>query len=218
MVTVKEGRLNAKVRDRIREIVINNRFKGDYEQLVTDKATFAQTVYTDAYTKPNAKGLQDLPKGWLPERGYAKYVFAGEFTYVAFSGGWRANYVGTNPFSSWFAEPAEVLKRILDKDLNATVAQYDGLHALSKQFASLKGRESDLLTQIKKTDKTVAAQLGGVNTVKQLLEQWPEVAPFLDELGFDPKSRQVPVINRTELNDLLGLTPVEDLPTEGIQP
>lgn len=212
----KQGRLNATVRDRIKAIVIHHRFKADYDQLVADRAAFAATVYADGYSKQNNKGLQDLPNGWVPESPSGKYIFGGEYTYLAFSGGWRTGW-NTSSFAAWFAEPEKVFKRILDKDENSTIEQYSGTHALSIQFADLKGREGDLLALIKKADATVTAQLGGVNTVQQLIDQWPEVEPFLDDLGFDPKSRQVPVINRTELNELLNLPAVE-LPTEGIKP
>lgn len=51
--------------------------------------------------------------------------------------------------------------------------------------------------------KQVREVLDGVNTTKQLLEQWPEVEPFLPVNLSNPSNIQLPSVNISELNKQL---------------
>lgn len=91
----------------------------------------------------------------------------------------------------------------------------DDIPAVLESYKELVDRSTRLKKEVKQVEYTVYQSISGINTLKQLLEAWPEVVELLPENLKQPKVR-LPALRADNLNKLIGLP--TDKKTNGAKP
>lgn len=182
----KSHRLTATARDRLREMMLEHRFKHERDELDARAARHADDVYKDIYGR-SAKKMADLPSGWLPEFSEISVQFGDSFTYVKFS----------------------EARRVQQRHRRAAAKIYAADHKLAVEHMAIQAARSDLYERERSASLKVSAALNRASTTKILVDIWPEASPFVDKLFAKSAPKNLPAIPVADLNKALDL-PVEE--------
>jgi hypothetical protein len=160
-------RLTEERRRAIVERLIRHRFSKETEALVAKWQVFEDSVYDEVYPKKIQAAMAALPDGFLTKGGLLKVIFGGETTNVKVS-----------------------LKRPVSNahlEYSATVKVFDAKDPLTLQFRELSKEEAAFRAKREAARAAAKSVLRSCNTVKQLVEVWPESAPFVKDFLEFPK-------------------------------
>lgn len=183
-----------------------HRFTEEAKDLVRARAAFAEAVYLDVFSIRDREKMMSVPKGWLPqtERIYVKFG-EGQSNYhgLYFSGlgAMNTDIIGVLPYD-WRTEQERRFTIPYDQKDGCSKV-YDVGHPLARQMEDLSATSADLKKLIADTKQQVSASLSTFTTFGKLVEEWPEVEPFLKGIAEVP--RNLPALPRKKLNQTLGL-------------
>lgn len=182
-------RLNDTIREGICEAALAHRFDADFAKLERDKSRLAEATYAAIYDSGTRRRMNSLPKGWLPEATELSVRFEG------------------NSKGDRTVLDLPQARRFLDKHESAgawsrTVSHVFGAREpVSIEAQRIVTAEAALKEERNKARRAVMTALHQARTIKQLVEAWPEIAPFAAQFG----TAMLPAVDTRELNRRLGL-------------
>lgn len=190
------SRLNNTKRGEILEAVITARFGEEFNKINKQYADFANKVYEDHFKK-DLKKMESLPNGWLEKSQYI-YGQLGTTSYacLTFSGLHRRG-IGCNGF---FKNKEDCVYRVFKNKGNTF--NYEQTHEFVTEFDDLNNYLERFDEEVSKAQIKTMAVLNKHQTVKKLLETWPEIKPFIPK---EDAPVQLPAIPVDELNKILQL-------------
>lgn len=196
-------RLTNDLRDAIAADILRHRFNEQVDALIADRAAFAEAVYCDIYRKSDREKMEALPKGWLPECSKVGVQFGStgrSYENVNFDGSF---YGPLGAMRTRVKDKPSTDRRMQNRHAHGCAKVYDDQHKLSIRRQELDDRFSALKADFEAAKRQTNAALASVNTIKRLIEAWPEVAPFATKHEAAP--RQLPSVPTEKLNEMLGL-------------
>lgn len=191
-------RLTNAIRETIVNKLIEHRFAKQAIALRKKRAKLAKDVYSYAFTKAQREILTNAPKGWFKKERDIVVNLSGERHRLYFGGDFPSYGDPRYPLRVMTADmESEYLHVPYDVDPVIPVK-----HKLAVRIAEANGELSDLIEEIQVTTAKTKASLGKIHSVKHLLEQWPEVRPFLPK---EDQTAALPAIPTKDLNKLLDL-------------
>lgn len=204
-------RLNTEIREDIMRALLRHKFSEEYVELVCRRAALAKRMHDRAFN--NILGqMNQLPEGWLPTSKSITIKFGESYTSLNFNGEWPTRYFTQ---IHWACQPVgwnnpHVFRRVREMDKDRCTMVLDATDKDSEEYGELENWTNSLQDRVGYGRKQIWAALCKANTVRQLLEAWPEVEPFVKNLApVTPKKSSVPQLATTELNSLVGL-PVKE--------
>ena len=192
------ARLTTAIREAIADDLIKHRFEGEVKGLYALRASLADAVYRDLYTKAQREQMDGLPDGMLPAVSDLGVTFGASYGRVYFSGFGYGDLNNVVPL-----DRNSECRRVHYKHKGGTVKVYEAGHKLSLEHERLSGITSDLVNGIDAARRAAMAAMTSVGTVKRLIEVWPEVEPFAKR--FDTDRPKLPMVQADQLNTILGL-------------
>ncbi len=175
-------KLTITTRDQIERAVLYQCFKGREEALEAREHEIGDAAYNEIFGAKDRERMLSLPRGWLPECGSFRVQISGRTVSL----------------------PLATPRRFPDNKSHGVLAVFEANHKVSRRWQTFENAKTDLKDGRKKLRSEVRAVLYSVNTTKQLLEVWPEIAPFLRDADKPPQT--LPSLRIEELNTALGLT------------
>jgi len=177
-------RITESMRAAITIRLLQHRFERDKKALKRREHDLAMKVHRLRYSAAIRKHMNDLPDGWLPTAGMIQ-VHVGSY--------WRKLYFTENVRVQFIDQHGSFdLNKTENADLAAAIQKhFEEISALDKQEEDLR----------KKTIGTLA----GFSTINRLVAAWPEIKPFVDQLGYDSEKKSLPAVIPADLNASLGL-------------
>jgi len=180
-------RLTNEMRWAVLKALLAKAFDEEYRVYNQACEALGDLVYDDVYDRPARRMMARLPDGFLPEASQMKVSFGGEVDLVHFS------------------KPRRIANKHDGYEWNKA-SVYGCDHAFSVEHGRLVRLKRDLEERYAKAKKDAMAVLESCRTTGQLVEVWPEVAPFVEPLVDSPEKRvtslTVPI---AVVNDELGL-------------
>lgn len=195
-------RLTNDLRETIAHDILRHRFTEQVDALIADRAALADAVYADLYRKADREKMEALPKGWLPEEHNIGVQFGAEgHTYqnLEFCGAFYGPLGGMRTVK----DGERITRRVPHKHRSGCAKAYEPSHKLVARYQELATRQADMDSEFKAAKRQTLAALNSVQTIKRLIEAWPEVAPFASK--YEDAPRQLPSVPTDTLNEMLGL-------------
>lgn len=199
-------RLINDIRNDIRHGVLAHRFKPAIVALELEQMELAKTVYEDFFKASDRKTMYGLPNGWLPEQTHIQIKVGSEIIRLNFNGSFATRHSTYDEMSSFVSRDIkDVHKRWMDKHTNGIVKVYgnapgDRIGYAVHQWLRLIDATNE---EIKQARIKTGAALGNFFTIAKLIEEWPEIAPFIPAKSAPPP--QLPALPVASLNSMLGL-------------
>jgi hypothetical protein len=148
-----------------------------------ERKKFDKDVYEDVYEPKVRAAMKRLPPEFLP---YDKQIC------VSLGGAYEAINVDKCPVAykdTFYSRAAKV---------------YDSTHPLVLRFRELEKKKHELQDKKNEAKSAAKAALDGCMTIKQLIEAWPEVKPFVRDYLVTRKTVALTITTK-ELNAHFGL-------------
>jgi hypothetical protein len=183
-------RLTKEMRNEMINAVLEHRFGSAKQALLDREHDLAESVLFEALGRERYDLLTSVPKGWLGTLGYLNFVLeSGENHTLHFA------ETKPLPYYIWHGSSDDgdylVVKGNMAARVQKLMDDYD-----AHEDARRKARDQ------------VRAAVYSYTTVERLLEEWPEIAPFVPRYAKAPQ-HLVPAPMISTLNMVLGL-PVEE--------
>lgn len=175
-------RITSVIRSRITTRLLAHRFDEEQKALDVHENNLAMQVYRHLYTAAERKRMNALPDGYLPMK-HAFRVHIGRYDYAALN----------------LLQPVRFPAADLGNDVNIKDA------ALHERVKSHLAAKTALKQSRKKLDEETRAAIASFGTVARLIEAWPQVQPFVEQLGYGSEKKSLPAVIPSELNSSLGL-------------
>lgn len=199
-------RLTNDMRGEIVTALIHHTFDARVATLCDERAAIATSVYDLHYAK-DRKAMDALPDGWLPTNDGVRFrAGATEWT-LYFCGVLHGRY---GAYSNLACMPSNKrvpqTKRVLERQSGRIVEVFDAQHPIAERVEASAASLDALNEEVNAAKRTAQATLNRFTTVEKLLEEWPEIKPFI------PANKQpqapVPALPTQHLNKMFDL-PVE---------
>lgn len=209
---VANVRLTNSMRDRIAAKVMEYKYpknSGVIKELQKEAASIATAVYNSTISESDREKMDALPNGWLEETDYISVKFGSDHNSLYFNGDLH-NHL---PYSMRYREVstknelASVNKRI-PNHLSRYFAQFSARDDLSSRFQSFERKCTELGEEYVKSQSILKSTLNKCTTTKTLVELWPEIKGFVQEVVGTPAAAlpsvalSVPI---STLNETFGL-------------
>jgi hypothetical protein len=189
-------RLNQRIRAAICKDLIEHRFAKEVEKLTAKRAKFAKEVYRKHFGAAMVKRMNDLPEGWLKTDNSMYVNMGGHSDYIYFNGTSRYNcfrvVAGKVPEQVFLRVPSSAGRAVFEVD-----------SAICEMSRAIRDETDALHKTIHEVRDTALATLNSFSSPKKLVEEWPEIEPFLRKHAVAPAS--LPSAPRDDLNKALGL-------------
>jgi Nucleotide modification associated domain 5 len=172
-------RLNDRIRKIILQRLLDYRFKKEQDELAEEWKTFEGAIYEDIYPKKIRSAMAALPDGYFSKGGSFRLSFGGEVSDVYIS---MKKPVATCHIS-W----------------NSTTKIYLADDPLTLEWRRLADKKRELSDKRGKASAAANGILQNCYTVKQLIDNWPEAAPFVADFQ-DTKKSVALMVNPKDLN------------------
>ena len=199
-------RLTNDLREKIQKKLLSHKFIKPLDRLADKKARFALKVYNDIYSKKERDLMQTVPADWLETSTSICVSFVSDYMHLSFNG----DYSRYNCHREIQVRGTrrEYIRMIDPVRSHGARKVYDNDHKLTHEHTDLQREEEDLHKEVHEAMAASNAALWSVNTLKQLLEVWPEVEEFVPEYALrqDPKGKvNLPALPIDDLNASFGL-------------
>jgi hypothetical protein len=181
---VMTKRLNEGMRKAIVERLMRHAFDKETKDLADQKRKLNEDIYNDIYSAKLRALMRKLPSGYFAE-GVDLYVqIGGEFVQV----------------------PVSEHKPVAHKHTRCSTAAkiYQSTDPIAERHDEWRKQRRNLRERQDKAKSAASAALGSCSTMKQLLEVWPEAAPFVKDFLDTPKTVALTIAPK-ELNQHFGL-------------
>lgn len=186
--------------------LIEHTFNSRVAALVVERAQIAQEIY-DLHYKPDMKRINDLPEGWLPVHSSIAFESVGSRYNYHFSGQLFRRWSSQFSFQHLKAnQPIHTHRRFKQSD-NGAVEVFDAKHPIAVRVEKHEAAAAALHNEVLTAWKTAGASLDNFTTVEKLLDEWPEVKPFVPAAVAPTPS--LPALPTQHLNKMFDL-PVGD--------
>jgi hypothetical protein len=178
-------RITENMRIAITQRLLDHRFDKEHKALKQRENDLALKFYRAIYSAPARKAMEAVPPGWMPTTHRIRISVNGNYSVLHTADAVPVPFTDQqqiHPINK--IKGGEALAEALDAHLRAA-AGYE--------------RERKAVR-----DKTNGA-LAGFGTIASLLKAWPEVKPFVDQLGFNESAKSLPAAIPADLNTSLGL-------------
>lgn len=172
---------NALSQSPIKEKIITVRQK--LEQLAVD-------IYNDNVTSEQSKEADEMAKRMKELPFICAYGVFKHLNYLTCSFGGMCNYLDLPKTCDFYEIPR---------------ADYSAEHKFSKRFNELDQEKIKLLEQLDNTRQEIMAVLNSCQTLKRLLEIWPEASNFLNGVDIVTSKVGLPAVMIEDLNKKLGV-------------
>jgi hypothetical protein len=176
-------RLNQRMRDVILLRLMKHAFGEREKQLKEDEFFLGKDVYDDLYPNALRRKMRALPDGFLRKSSGLTVVFAGQRANVSFD--------GFRPIAN-------------DHDSYQGAKSYDASDELSVRYFEIEASARLLKEERDRARSMAKATLDACNTIKVLLELWPEAKPFVADFT-SSKPVLALTVSIKDLNSQLGL-------------
>jgi hypothetical protein len=178
-------RITDTMRQAITTRLINHRFEKDEKALRRREHELAMKVHRARYDTPTRNAMEALPEGWLPVDHRVRLR------------------IGSYSHELRFIDPARVA--FADKDYSVEVAKLKRGDELAAACQEYRVAANALAAARKELTEKTSRTLAGFGSVNRLVSAWPEIKPFLDQLGYSDEKKSLPAVIPAELNQSLGL-------------
>jgi hypothetical protein len=176
-------RLNQRMRDAILLRLMKHAFGEREKQLKKDECFLGKDIYDDLYPSGLRKKMRALPDGFLRKSTSITVAFGGQRANVSF-GGFR-------PIAN-------------DHDSYQGAKSYDASDELSVRHFEIEARARLLKEEKDRARSMAKVTLDACNSIKVLLELWPEAKPFVADFT-SLKPVLALTVSIKDLNSQLGL-------------
>ena len=166
-------------RDRIIRLLLEHTFDAESLELQNARSKIGPKIYNTVFSAANRKKMKALPAGWLRQGDSIRANLAQDF--------------------ETFDLP-ERLPFPHSTGRHDCAISLDGGHPITEEFRSWKAATEDLRKRKNEAQSAARATIYSHRTVKQLLDAWPDIEPFVKQVCNLDKGRDVPVIPVSNLN------------------
>lgn len=177
-------RLNQTRRETVLQKMLDHAFGVKRRELNEAKRKLASDIYDEVYPEKTRRLMKRVPAGFLPTASGFQVTFAGQYAMVY-----------------WSEE-----RPVADRHQHRAVRAFSASDEFSVRNLEIEERERRLQEDRDKAYSAARAALGSCATVKQLVEMWPEAAPFVKDFTAPPQQRAL-TLSIGDLNRQLGLSP-----------
>lgn len=183
------ARLVNAMRDGIIDRMMAHTFDDRIRALCSEQAECALAAYNDVYSSTVRKRMEELPKDWLPKRNEIQCKVEDEYISLTFGGEFPGSPYSSRNFPEFRNIDGIGSKSCLVPYDNQSgcLKVYEPSHKIAHKVVDFKRHRDDLQEAYKNAGKQLSVTLNRFHTVEKLIEEWPEVAPFINE-----KDRPVP--------------------------
>lgn len=205
-------RLNQKNRRQILVSVLEHKYKSKVKNLEIKSAKISKKVYESFFDKDKEKIFSKMPEEWKCKTNGLHVILTNGFnSFVDFSGKVKVKFVtvGRSNWNSTYhnlSKVEQVWWEVPKGFDTFNSKRFKISEELSEELLKLEQEVDTLNEEVRAAANKLKATLESMTSVKMLLQAWPEMKPFTDELVVVTKSKAtVPAIARSELNTLFGL-------------
>lgn len=205
-------RLTNGLRNEIVAALMNHTIGAEVDALRVRKANLASLVYADAYPNSLREILEKSPDGHFPSTTTIGARFgATDEHYLTFNGD---GLYSADTIWAYGTKPDHITKRVLYKHHShysshgIVMTVFDATHPLSALYDELIAERKRLYAKLERGRGAAGEVLLKFTTVEKLIEEWPEIEPFVPKAVVEPKNALVAVDTGT-LNELFDL-PVDE--------
>lgn len=178
-------RITEDMRRALLQRLIDHRFGRESKALKRTEHDLAVAFYKAIYDAPTRKAMDALQEGWLPTTHRIRFKLHGR---------------GGNELSAM--SPVRIT--FLDQGMYLHISKRaEG--ALRERLEQLRTQQSDLSKRQRELSDKTRTALAGFTTISRLVKAWPEVKPFVTQLGFDDPAKALPAVIPQGLNESLGI-------------
>jgi hypothetical protein len=179
-------RLTKIIRDKILRELLDRAFSSEEKQIEKDRELLAAMVYDDLYPAAVKKAMSKLPSDFFEVEVVLRINFGGQISLLK---------MGKNP----------VAVRHIKLEYGSAAMSYVAGSPRAMQFVDIENKARAIYENRTKTQKSARAVLESCSTLKQLLQVWPEVEPFVLKYQEAPAACVALTAPIAELNVQLGL-------------
>lgn len=199
-------RLTNENREDILNKLIHDTFSERDEKLEKERFDIAYKIYKKIYTPSTIKKIDALPKGWLKKSASMEIYIPGENYPINFSFGYQEKEKRT-----------PIKKRFLDKEYSSYISTPSIQFTMEKNSEIIEtirtylDNKETLNDERRKARNSASGTLYRITTLKSLLDNWPEIKPFIPQYILDKAQTSGTAVSlpREELNKIFDL-PVEE--------
>lgn len=200
---MKNFKLTNSTRDTIVSHLMEGKFDTQSDTILKRRIALADKVYQRMYKPAIRAKMLELPSGWLPEldqiccnlgKQRAKLQFDGHPKNLKFGAAWLQEVDSNTDRRRFLAEDQH--------NREFTISEPDPLVQEYWAIKQLTGNLSDDYTRLRNEVKGI---IYGSTTSTGLVERWPEVAPFLENLIPVAIIGNLPAVKLDAINEKLGL-------------
>lgn len=177
-------RITESIRDAITRRLLDHRFDKETKALLYRENELALRLYRAKYSASERKAMEALPAGWMTTE-----------TSIRVS-------IKNTSYRLSLAQPVPV--PYVDQGYSIKLEKLEN-DALEKTLNAFLKARTDHQNQVADLKKATAGALAGFSTINGLLAAWPEVKPFVDQLGFNAPKKSLPAVIPGDLSVSLGL-------------
>ena len=209
VIDMSSKRLTKYERNGVVNRLLTHKFGAEADALAREWSALARSLYDYAVPVEMLRKASALPANWFYYGSEFRVNFAGPEVNLYFSPRRNASYHGIR-FCSLREEASDLLlpQHMISGRGRVNLAAE---HALTEAFTRLHAKLGDYKERLVKAEKYADAMLNSHTTVSALLRIWPEVEPFVNKAErVSAPSSNLPAVQISELNALLGLPVVEE--------
>ena len=178
-------RLTNEIRERLLTRVLSHGFKERQYLMKKAYMDFADKCYSDTYTPEIQSLISQLPNNFFPKVTTINMSF----------GGRKFQHNGSKTVPVGYLSYHGYINKLAED------------HVLTDEFLYLEKENDALKKELADAKQNAKALLYSVQTMKRLLEVWPEIEAFTKDIV--PEKIGLPAIQIVDLNKKLKLPPIE---------
>ena len=183
------SKITSTMRQTITRKLLSHRFDAEDKATRKREHELAMRVYRLRYDAATRKRMDAMPDGWLATESRCLVDMPGP--------GRSDKLYFIEPMRVQFVDQGRYVDLGKVKTATVQALAVDIAHHLDAKESLARAKRA--LSE--KTDST----LRGFATIERLVKAWPEVKPFIDQLGYDVAKKSLPAVIPTGLNADLGL-------------
>lgn len=197
-------RLTKAIRQALLQDVLDHRYQKHVRALLVRAKKLGDKLYNETYSPEIQKQMAALPPGFISKENSLHINLLGRRHAIYFGLNWSGALCGIGHVP--YLERSSQERLIAAKHTQRAWNEVDISAELRREIEFLNNDIKDHNEQYGKTCKQVEAALAAANTIKKLIELWPEIEPFASFYKTEaPVKINLPAIPVASLNAMLDL-------------
>ena len=180
-------RLSNTQREEIRKQLLDRKFSKRKKDFIKREERFRNFLYNQWYDAKVRRRINGLPDGWLRTRSSVSVR------------------IGVNSYGFAYSEPRRFLSKDIGGYFKEATMKFSITSPVGSAWEELEADRSKQEKEYNALHSEITSALWSVNTKKQLLTAWPEIADLVEEVVKAPTRKLLPVPKLDVLNHKLGL-------------